>query len=301
MKIKDFYQSLGLDAKATPDEIKKAYRQLAKRYHPDANPNNKQAEERFKEISEAYDVLSDPQKRQKYDQLRSFAPHNSGAFINFDPEIFRQRTGYHGTGEFAGQGFSFSDILRELFGFDSMFADLANAQPEPTVRRAELNVSFEEAIQGAEKTISVRQPHTCPGCHGTGLMTRSVCVQCRGTGQATTERRLRVRIPPGIEDGHLLRIADSGLPTPFGRNDLIITIRVAAHDFFKKHGNDIFCEVNLPEEKLHLGTKIRVKTIDGRKAELIIPPGTKPGTVFRLKNLGVRIHGQQGHQFVKVV
>lgn len=301
MQVKDFYKSLGVDEKASTAEIKKAYRQLAKKYHPDANPNNKAAEDRFKEISEAYDVLSDPQKRQKYDHLRSYGAHGGGEWINFDPEILRQRGGFQGFGNFSGQGFSFSDILRELFGFDSIFGDMAGAGSRHMGSRAEVRISFVEAIKGTEKIISLRRPQGCPTCYGSGYLGRNVCPQCRGTGQVASERKVRVKIPPGVDDGHQIRLPNLGQESPFGSSDLILTIRVDSHDFFQKEGIDIFCEISLTDEKLNKGARVRVKTIDGRKVELRIPPGTTRGTIFRLKNLGLKRNGQQGHQFVKIV
>jgi len=299
MQIKDFYKSLGVDEKASAEAIKKAYRQLAKKYHPDANPNNQAAEDRFKEVSESYDVLSDPQKRQKYDQLRKYGAH-SGGWINFDPEFFRQRGGFQGASHFSGQGFSFSDILRDLLGMDSVFGDMPGAH-SAMGSRAELRVSLEEAFRGGEKTVTLRQPQRCLACHGTGHATRGVCGQCRGTGQAVSLKKVRVKIPPGVDDGHQIVLPKMGKPSPFGNEDLTLTIRLEPHGFFQKMGNDIFCEVKLNDDKLSKGARIRVKTIDGRKVELRIPPGTKQGTTFRLKNLGIKRNRQQGHQFVKVV
>lgn len=300
MQIKDFYKSLGVDEKASPETIKKAYRQLAKQYHPDANPNDKAAEDRFKEISEAYDVLSDPQKKRKYDQLRLYGAPGRGDWINFDPEIFRQR-GFQSSGHFSGQGFSFSDVLRDLFGIDSIFSDMPGGPTGMAASHAELRISFEEAVNGAEKTLTLRQPRRCPVCNGAGYSGRSLCEQCHGAGQITSSQKVRVRIPAGVDSGHQIVLPNVRPAVGFGSSDVIITIRVEPHGFFHKKGNDIFCEVSLNDERLMKGTKIRVKTIDGRKVELRIPPGTKPGTTFRLRALGIKRNGQQGHQYVKVV
>jgi len=300
MQIKDFYKSLGVDEKASPEEIKKAYRHLAKKYHPDANPNDKAAEDRFKDISEAYDVLSDPQKKKKYDQLRTYGAQGSGGWINFDPEIFRQRGGFHGPTHFNGQGFSFSDVLRDLLGIDNLFNDMPGA-PGSMGSHAELRISFEEAVHGAQKTLTLRQQRRCVSCGGTGHIGRSICSQCAGSGQTVHSQKVRVNIPAGVDDGHIISLPSMGRQSPFGQGDLILTIRVEPHNFFQKRGNDIYCQVNLNDEKLSKGTKIRVKTIDGRKVELRIPPGTRPGTTFRLKYLGLKRNGQQGHQYVKIV
>jgi DnaJ-class molecular chaperone len=303
MQIKDYYKSLGVDEKAGAEAIKKAYRQLAKKFHPDANPNNRAAEDRFKDISEAYDVLSDPQKRQKYDQLRTYGRRGNGDWINFDPEVFRQRGGLGGTGQFSGQNFSFSDVLRDLFGADSFYGDMPGSGFGAPANHAELRISLEEAVNGADKTISVRKNLRCATCAGAGRLGRRICEDCHGAGQTTSTKKVRIKIPPGVEDGHQISLPNLGPVSPlgFGNHNLILTLRIEPHGFFQRVGNDIFCQVVLNDDKLSKGTRIRVKTIDGRKVELRIPPGTKPGTSFRLKNLGIRKDGHQGHQFVKVV
>lgn len=300
MQIKDFYKSLGVDEKAGADEIKKAYRQLAKKYHPDANPNDKAAEDRFKDISEAYDVLSDPQKRKKYDQLRTYGAQGSGGWINFDPEIFRQRGGFHGPANFNGQGFSFSDVLRDLFGIDNLFGEMPSV-PGSMGSQAELRISFEEAMSGAQKTLTLRQQRRCVSCGGTGHTGRSICSHCAGSGLTVSSQKVRVNVPAGVDDGQVISLPNLGRHPPFGNSDLMLTIRVEPHNFFQRRGNDIYCQVILNDETLNKGTKIRVKTIDGRKVELRIPPGTKAGTTFRLKDLGLKRSGIQGHQYVRVV
>lgn len=300
MQIKDFYKSLGLDEKANAETIKKAYRQLAKQYHPDTNPNDKAAEDRFKEISEAYDVLSDPQKRKKYDQLRTYGAHGTGGWINFDPEILRQRGGFQGPANFNGQGFSFSDVLRDLFGIESLFGEMPGA-PASIGSHSEIRISFDEAIHGVEKTLTLRQQRRCVSCGGTGYIARSICSHCSGSGQTVSSQKIRVKIPPGVDDGHNISLPNMGRQTPFGSGDLILTVRVEPHGFFQKRGNDIYCHVNLDGNLMRQGTKIRVKTVDGRRVELRIPPDTKPGTTFRLKDFGIKRNGQQGHQYVKIV
>jgi len=300
MQIKDFYRSLGVDEKASADIIKKAYRQLAKKYHPDANPHDRASEDRFKEISEAYDVLGDPQKRRKYDQLRTYGAHGNGGWINFDPEIFRQRGGFQGPANFNGQGFSFSDVLRDLFGIDSLFNEMPGA-PGSIGSHAEVRISFEESIHGVEKSLTLRQQRRCVSCGGTGHIARSICSHCGGSGQTVSSQKIRVKIPPGIDDGHIISLPNMGRQTPFGTSDLVLSVRVEPHGFFQKRGHDIYCEVNLEDDMLRKGAKIRVKTVDGRRAELNIPSGTKPGTIFRLKDLGIKSQGQQGHQYVKIV
>ncbi|MGH7594807.1 MAG: DnaJ C-terminal domain-containing protein [bacterium] len=307
MRVKDFYNILGVSEKASADEIKKAYRQMAKKYHPDANPGDKTAEERFKEINEAYDVLGDLKKRNKYDQLRMYghAAHNSDWF-QFDPEILRQHGwstgGFQGQGnQVFGQGFAFSDILRELFGFDGIVNDSA-PQYGPRDLTGDINISFMEAITGAERTVSVKQRKICPTCSGTGRERMAICPHCHGSGSITTRKKIRVRLPAGLDNGHKLRIPGMGSSSRYGGSgDLIITVHVESDGVFKRQGKDLYYEASLNEAELENGTRILVPTIDGKKVALPIPSGTKRGTLFRLKNLGVSLNGQQGDQFVRIV
>jgi DnaJ-class molecular chaperone len=319
MRVKDYYNILGVSEKANADEIKKAYRQLAKKYHPDANPGDKAAEERFKEINEAYDVLGDVKKRNKYDQLRMYGHSAANSdWFQFDPEILRQHGWAPGAGAFGGaeafrggfqspagqmfgQGFAFSDILRELFGFDGVVNDFA-PQPGPRDVTGDITVSFTEAITGAERTISVKQRKSCPSCSGTGRENFTLCNHCRGSGKVTTRKKIRVRIPPGIENGHKLRVPGLGSHSGYGvPGDLIISVHVEADGAFKRQGKDIYYELNMDEKDLAAGARVHIPTIDGKKVELNIPSGTKRGTLLRLKNLGVRLNGQQGDQYVRIV
>ncbi len=346
MAKKDYYNILGVSENATEAEIKRAYRDLAKKYHPDANPGNREAEERFKEISEAYQVLSDPEKRKQYDQLRrfgGFAGARPGAdFGHFDfSDLFgrgRARTG--------GQRvFTFDDLFG-FGGFGDLLSEILGRSPAAGSRRGEdihleVTVPFETAATGGRVTIEVpreeacprcagtgaepgSQVQTCPVCHGTGLTSVSQggfavsrpcptcggrgklisqpCRQCHGSGRVPTRRRLAVSIPAGLEDGTRMRLRGQGDPGPGGKNpgDLILIVRVTPHRFFKRKGRDIYCEVPLDITKAILGTKIRVRTIHGKKAEIKIPPGTQNGTTFRLKGMGIRTKEGVGDQYVKV-
>lgn len=311
MKFKDFYKVLEVTERASADELKKSYRRLAKQYHPDANPGNKVAEERFKEINEAYDVLSDQAKRQKYDQLRFYGRPDAtnGNWFSFDPEFLRshgwpapgmggvnhQQNAY---GNFFGQGFAFSDILRDLFGFNGASAGF-DMQPEtPRDITGSIKISFEEAITGTERTIAVRQKKTCAICRGAG----GPCMRCNGTGEINTKKKIRVRLPAGIENGHQLRLRGLGSTGPYGRpGDVVITAQVESHPYFTRNGPDLYCEAQVDEQNLRTGTRLRVPTLAGKKVELSVPPGTKKGTVFRLKNFGVKTRAKQGDQFVKIV
>lgn len=323
MRVKDYYNILGVSEKANADEIKKAYRQMAKKFHPDANPGDKTAEERFKEINEAYDVLGDLKKRNKYDQLRVYGHSATNSdWFNFDQDILRQHGWTPGgfqspNGQVFGQGFAFSDLLRELFG-EGIMNDFA-PQYGPRDLTGEITIAFMEAITGTERIISVKQRKICPTCSGVGRDPRSsfnkfqkdssgVCAHCHGSGNVTTRKKIRVRIPPGIDNGHKLRIPGMGSSSDFpfktsrdNRGDLIITVHVEADNTFKRQGKDVYYDLGMNETDLEAGARVYIPTIDGKKVELNIPSGTKRGTLLRLKNLGVRINGQQGDQYVRIV
>jgi molecular chaperone DnaJ len=307
MRVKDYYNILGLSDKASAEEIKKAYRQKAKQYHPDTNPGDKTAEEHFKEVNEAYDILGDPKKRQKYDQLRVYgSPGGNSEWLSFDPQILRQH-GWPGgnfqqfNGQVFGQGFAFSDILRDLFGFDGFATDVFT-QTLPRDVSGDLTLSFMEAITGAERTVAVKQKKPCANCSGTGQDRFAACSNCRGSGVATTRKKIRIRLPAGIEDGHQLRVPGAGSIGRHGESgDLILTVHVEAHALFKRQGKDIYYDAAVEEENLQTGTRFIVPTISGKKVELNIPAGTKRGALLRLKNLGVNINGQQGDQIVRIV
>ena len=293
MKFKDFYKVLEVNERASADELKKSYRRLAKQYHPDANPGNKVAEERFKEINEAYDVLSDAAKRQKYDQLRFYGRPDAGNgnWFSFDPEFLRGH-GWPSPGAANRQQNPFGNVFGHGFAFFDM-------QPEaPRDITGSIKISFEEAITGTERVIAVRQRKTCVICRGAG----GPCVRCNGTGQINTKKKIRVRLPAGIENGHQLRLRGLGASGPYGRpGDVVITTEVESHPYFTRTGIDLYCEAQVDEQNHRTGTRLRVPTLAGKNVELTIPPGTKKGTVFRLKNFGVKASTKQGDQFVKIV
>ncbi|MDZ7362061.1 MAG: J domain-containing protein [candidate division KSB1 bacterium] len=321
MRVKDYYNILGVSEKANAEEIKKSYRQLAKKYHPDANPGDKAAEERFKEINEAYEVLGDLKKRNKYDQLRLYGHSTAGSeWFQFDPEILRQHGwfpgagfgGFHSPGaQVFGQGFAFSDILRDLFGFDGIMNDFT-PQYGPRDLTGDITISFTEAITGTERTVSVKQSKICTTCGGLGRERFVVCSHCHGSGNVTTRKKIRVRIPPGVDNGHKLRLPGMGSSAghspdfPYktikeNRGDLIITVHVEADSRFKRQGKDIYYDLAVNGKDLESGARVLIPTVDGKKVELHIPSGTKRGTLLRLKNLGVRVNGQQGDQYVRII
>ena len=319
---KDYYQTLEVSKTASADEIKKAYRKLAIKYHPDKNPGNKEAEERFKEISQAYEVLSDPEKRRQYDQFghEAYTQHGGGGGGNYSyqqaQDIFSQ---FFGGG---GGGFSFED----LFGGGRSQRGNPNAAVPGDDLRYDLEIDFEEAMYGTEKTIniprmaecpdchgsgceagtgrktcprcggtgsqvmsqgffSVRQP--CPACQGTGQIIEKPCRKCRGQGRVREEKPLPVRIPPGVDNGNQLRISGKGGAGLRGgrAGDLYIFIHVRSSSVFEREGDDLVCEVPIPFAVAVAGGVVEVPTISG-KTKLKVPAGTQSGSVLRLKGKG---------------
>ncbi|RKY85307.1 J domain-containing protein [candidate division KSB1 bacterium] len=284
----DYYKVLGVSENATAEEIKKAYRKLAKKYHPDSHPGDKSAEEKFKQISEAYSVLSDPKKRAQYDQLRkygTFAGSGSSPFTGFDFSNIgnikfewatsAEEPSFHNNETFAG----FSDLFSRFFGERSNLFE--RTRRRQTMRgqdvEAEVEIPFETAIFGGKQNISLIL-----------------------NGQ---RRTFSVTIPPGIEEGEKIRLRGQGLPGAGGAppGDLLITIHVGKHPFFKRQGKDIYCKVSINVVEAILGTKVKVKTVEGKQVQLKIPPGTQNGQIFRLKGLGVKDkNNKRGDLFVEI-
>ena len=340
MAQKDYYQILGVAEKASVDEIKKAYRRLAKKYHPDANPGNKAAEEKFKEVSEAHEVLGNPQKRKEYDQLRKFGAGGPHGFEGFDFEGFRRGTGRKFSFEDLGGLGGFSDLFSSFFDHGQRLRRRSWSAQKGQDLYAEIEIPFDLAISGGKHTFEIRKEDACPVCHGSGAQPGSKvttcpqcggagtvsfsqgafaikrpcprcfgkgkivnqpCSTCGGSGEVLGSKRIAVKIPQGVEDGTNLRLRGQGQPGISGgpSGDLIIRINVSAHRFFERKGADVFCKVPINIAQAILGSKIRVRTIDG-KVELRIPTGTQSGTKFRLKGKGVEMNGIKGDQYVEV-
>jgi len=328
---RDYYEVLGVDRQANPQEIKSAYRRLALKYHPDKNPGDKDAEEKFKEAAEAYSVLSDPNKRAQYDRFGHAGVNvGTGGFGGFDPDIFAD----------------FSDILGDFFGFGDVFGSSrrrrANQPQRGSDLRYDLRISFEDAVFGVKTKIKIpRQENcpvcegtgakpgegrvtcntcgglgqlryqqgfftisrTCPQCHGSGQVIRHRCTECRGSGRISKERVLELKIPAGVDNGSRLRVAGEGEAGVNGGppGDLYVVIEVEEHPFFKRQGNDIYCELPISFTQAALGDEVTIPTLQG-KEKLKIPEGTQTGTVFRLKGRGVvSLNGRgQGDQLVTV-
>jgi len=332
MAKRDYYEVLGVSREAGADEIKKSYRKLARQYHPDANPGNQNTEEKFKEIAEAYEVLSDPEKRANYDRFGHAATNGQG----FDG--FGGGFGGFGT-DFGGLG----DIFDMFFGG----ATRARSGPQKGADiRADIEISFKEAAFGLEKDIkvprvetcgnckgsgaapgaSVRncpvcggtgqaqssqntpfgrvvQSHTCNRCRGTGRVIEKPCSVCQGAGQVRRSRSIHIKIPAGVDTGTRLRVSSEGEAGLRGGppGDLYVYINVRPHRIFKREGNDIICEMPLSFTQAALGDEIEVPTLEGT-AKMRIPEGTQHGTEFRLRSKGIPDLGGygRGDQYVRV-
>jgi len=328
--MKDFYRVLGVERKATLAEIKKAYRKLARKHHPDLNPGDKAAEQRFKEITEAYEVLKDPQKRKQYD-----------TFGRVGPEAGKQPPGggFRGFDFNAGGSGSFGDIFETIFG--GMGAGAGRRRRETSATRPvrgedlhySITLSFLDAINGIETPIQLARRVPCDVCKGSGTApgsNRIACPDCRGTGQVQRQTgfmtfaspcprcggsgslsgdscsrcggdgrvekvsRFRVRIPPGVDEGSKVRLAGKGNSGRHGGSpgDLIITIQVTPHPYFRRHGNDLEMQLPVTFTEAALGAKVPVPTLNGTTL-LKIPPGIQSGRRLRLKGKGIQ--SPRGH------
>ena len=324
MAKRDYYEVLGVERNASEEEIIKAYRKLAVKFHPDKNPSNKAAEESFKEVGEAYEALSDPQKRAAYDQYGHAA---------FDPRMRARGGGFHDPFE----------IFREAFGASgSIFDDLfGGGRSDPTGPqrgsdlRYDLEISFEEAANGCDKEVTVTKldqcehchgsgreadskvktcatcggrgqvvssrgifsiAQTCPRCEGTGRVIENPCKVCRGAGRKERTSKIKLRIPAGVDTGARLRSAGSGEAGLRGgpTGDLYVVLHVQPHEIFQRDGDDLICEVPISFVQAALGSEIEVPTLGG-KASIKVPVGTQNGTVFRLKGKGIKNVQGYGH------
>jgi DnaJ-class molecular chaperone len=286
---KDYYKILGVPKKADQKEIKQAYRKLARKHHPDVNPGNAEAEAKFKEISEAYQVLSDPENRKKYDRFGSGFEH-----------------GVPGSGGMDAGGFG--DIFEQIFqnfGTDDPFQQVHQPAPAQDVEQ-EIEITLEEIDKGVKRTFSYQVPDACTKCHGLGqvqIMSGgfSPCPNCRGKGAIPSVRKVEVKIPAGIQDGKKLRVPGRGVQGSDGSlGDLYVVVKTVPNKDFKRIGDDLETEVEIPYTTAALGGKVRVPTLR-TSGTISIPEGTQPGQRFRLKGRGLtKMSSGRGDLYAKV-
>ena len=325
---RDYYEVLGIGKNATDAEIKSAYRKLAKKYHPDLNPGDKEAEEKFKEVNEANDVLSDPQKRQRYDQF---------GFAGVDPNYAAANGG--GAGGFGGGfgGVDLGDIFGDIFGggFGGGFSGFGGGSSTRTANvprkghdiQASVILTFEEAAHGCSKKITINRQDTCPDCGGRGYVVtqqrtpfgvmqsqqpcshcggtiiRNPCKTCRGTGKTAARKSLEINIPAGIDDDQNIALRGQGDAGSNGgpAGDVIVHVTVKADPMFERDGYDVTIHVPITFSQAVLGDDVEVPTVDGRIVQHI-PEGTQSGTKFRLRGQGIQyLNGRgRGDQYVIV-
>ncbi|HBF77573.1 MAG TPA: molecular chaperone DnaJ [Clostridiaceae bacterium] len=317
---KDYYEILGVDKNASDEDIKKAFRKLAIKYHPDKNPGDKNAEEKFKEVNEAYQVLSDPKKRAQYDQFGTADFNGQG----FDPSGFD-------FSNFSGFGDIFGDIFGDMFGGGGSSRKQGTGPQRGADLEYTINLAFEEAAFGVKKDIDIFRNEECATCHGTGAKPGTsprTCDKCRGTGQIKVEKRtafgsfasvttcdrchgegrvidtpcpechgrgiarkkkiITVNIPAGVDNGNVITLRGEGEPGHRGgpNGDLYITINVKPHKIFKRKGYDIMCEVPISFIRAALGGEIEVPTLEGN-IKYTIQEGTQPGTIVKIRSKGI--------------
>jgi len=307
---KDLYAVLGVGRKASVDEIKKAYRKLARKHHPDVNPGNKQAEDRFKEISVAHDVLSDPEKRKLYDEF-GLTGLQAGFDANQAREYQRWAGGGGGTtfrtarpggfdyrdfdsaarrrGSTRTQERGFADIIEELFGRSSMGQEAAE---EPAAGGGDIEYPIEvdllDALRGIQTSVSVRRPVPCPVCHGTGRQGLRACTRCTGTGVIEERETLKVRIPPGIRDGARVRVrGKGGVGLDGAPGDLYFRVKIRPHPLIQRDGNDLTIDLPVTVGEAMLGATIDVPTPPKGRVQMKVPAKSQTGQRLRLKGRGV--------------
>ena len=297
MAGKDYYTILGIDRKATAKEIKQAYRKLARKYHPDVNAGDKSSEAKFKEINQAYEVLSDPEKRKKYDRFGENWEH---------ADQFAKAGAGQSQWDFGGGGtrFEYTDLGGGAFGsiFDSILGDFSGRKKRRPMRGQDLEypveVSLQEAYNGAVRLLETQVEEQCPSCRGEG------CPNCGRSGKVIRAKRIEVKVPRGVKDGSRVRLAGKGGPGYRGgpTGDLYLLISVKPDNRFHRAGDDIHVDVPVPLADAVLGSEIEVPTLGGKKLALKIPPETQNGKVFRLSGQGMpRLSGStSGDLFVKV-
>jgi molecular chaperone DnaJ len=331
----DYYELLGVPRKASAKDIRTAFRKLARKYHPDLNPGDKSSEEKFKQLQEAYDVLSDSKKRQMYDQYGFYSDNippggpgagqpgdseGQGQDVNFDFGGFD----FGGGSGAAGGGSNFRDLFSQFFSSGRGRAGMEPEHEPGGDLEYQIEIDFWDAVRGAVKKLTITRLDTCETCHGTGTIQQAAgkmkfnvpCTRCGGTGKLRTvcktcggEGRVRrtetidVRIPAGVANGGRVRVPGKGNAGTMGAppGDLYLRVVVKPHEFFERRGNDLYTKIPVTVSEATLGAKVEVPTIDGRSI-VRIPPGTNSGKTLRLKEKGVPSarNGARGDQYVEI-
>jgi curved DNA-binding protein len=292
VEFKDYYKTLGVERTASHDDIRKAFRSLARKYHPDVAKDKKSAEEKFKEINEAYEVLGDAEKRKKYDNLGAdwrsdSAPRSPGGGQPYQSYSFR---GGNPTDGFEFSGTGFSDFFEQFFGAD--VGGRGRTFHRETEKGADIEgvlmVPLEEAIRGGVRSVSIRRNTVCGECLGSGAKGRGVCPVCQGSGQVSVTENHKVKIPSGVRDGQRLRLSGKGEPGAGGgpAGDLYLRVRLASHPDFRVEGGDLYHDLDLAPWEAALGANISVPTLTG-PVSIKIPPGTQNGQRLRVKSRGL--------------
>jgi molecular chaperone DnaJ len=301
MAGKDYYSVLGVNRNAGDKDIKATYRRLARQYHPDVNPGNKAAEQRFKEINQAYEVLSDPEKRKKYDQYGDQWEHGeqyAEAARQYQQQ--QQRSGFRFTqqpGEEQAASFEEGDlesIFGNLFGGRSGgFGRRGSRSRRGEDVESQIELTLEEAFNSTTRNISLQSQVPCTACHGTGRIQNLPCSVCRGAGTVPQVKRLEVKIPAGVEDGSRVRIAGKGEPGVGGGTpgDLYLVVSLRKHQIFERKDNDLYVNISVPLTTVMLGGEVQVPTLKGVKLALKIPAETQNEKVFRLTGQGMPVLG----------
>jgi molecular chaperone DnaJ len=303
MANKDYYQILGVSRNASEKEIKQAYRHLARKHHPDLNPGDKSAETRFKEINAAYEVLSNPEKRKKYDQFGEQWEYAEQFAKTGGQEGVRWDFGKGGTTFEYGDLSDFGDIFSSLFGDSGIGSRMRRGPQRGQDVESPIEVSLEEAYHGSTRVIQLQTAEPCTACGGTGRVGNRVCTICNGAGMKVIPKRLEVKIPAGVKDGSKIRITgEGGLGRAEGnKRDLYLVVKVLPHKLFERKGDDLYTEVQVPLATAVLGGEVGLPTLNGNLS-LKIPPETQNGKVFRLAGKGMPQLGNTnyGNMFAKV-
>ena len=301
MTEKDYYKLLGIDKNATEKEIKQAYRRLARKYHPDINPGDKASEEKFKRINEANEVLSNNDKRQKYDRYGDQWQY-ADQFAKAEEEHTGRTT--FGNRQRAYQFSNSGDIFSDLFGNLNTGFRAAGPPQRGQDIYFPIELTLEEAYRGKTRTIQLQELALCTACGGNGRVGKRACSLCHGSGKIDSLKRLEVKIPPGVKDGSNIRVAKQGQDSLSGgpKGDLYLTVKIQPHRFFERKGDDLYTEISLPLTVAVLGGETEVPSMDGNLV-LKIPQGTQNGKIFRLAGKGMPHLGtpKHGNLFAKIM